>query len=136
MQEKIQNSLEEEIEERIKELGALEVGTDKYTDAVESISKLYSLRSTESKIDADYSQKIEELEKEETLKQREFDLKEQEMAQNKKLAVAGNIVQVGCVAIPLAVYAVLYDKGLKFEETGTIASSMVRNLIQKFKFTK
>ena len=136
MQEKIQNSLEEEIEERIKELGALEVSTDKYTDAVESISKLYSLRSTESKIDADYSQKIEELEKEETLKQREFDLKEQEMAQNKKLAVAGNIVQVGCVAIPLAVYAVLYDKGLKFEETGTIASSMVRNLIQKFKFTK
>lgn len=45
-------------------------------------------------------------------------------------------VEVGGLLVPAFVYMVLFHKGLKFEETGTVASSMVRNLMGKFKPTK
>ena len=40
------------------------------------------------------------------------------------------------IGLPLVGYGHWFRKGLKFEETGSITSSMMRNLINKFKTKK
>ena len=40
------------------------------------------------------------------------------------------------ITIPTAVYVALFHKGLKFEETGTITSSGMRNLLNKMPWKK
>lgn len=38
------------------------------------------------------------------------------------------------VSLPLYVYSKLWDRGLKFEESGYVSSTSVKNLFQRFKF--
>ena len=44
--------------------------------------------------------------------------------------------EVGGLVLTVSTYCRLFNKGLKFEETGMVASGMVRNLMSKFKLTR
>ena len=66
-------------------------------------------------------------------RERDLKLKESQMEDQKvdRLMRAGiAMVEIG---LPLVCYGHWFRKGLKFEETGSITSSMMRNLINKFK---
>lgn len=69
-------------------------------------------------------------------RERELQLKEAQLDDQKidRLVRAGiAMVEIG---LPLVCYGHWFRKGLKFEETGSITSSMMRNLINKFKTKK
>lgn len=69
-------------------------------------------------------------------RERDLQLREDQLEDQKidRLVRAGiAMVELG---LPLVCYGHWFKKGLKFEETGSITSSMMRNLINKFKTKK
>ena len=66
--------------------------------------------------------------RERDLKLKESQLEDQKVDRLMRAGIA--MVEIG---LPLVCYGHWFRKGLKFEETGSITSSMMRNLINKFK---
>ena len=69
----------------------------------------------------------------------EMQLKECEVSKRDSEKILSYIrvaIDASAVVLPLFVYVVLYYSGLKFEETGHITSTWLRNLIQKVKPSK
>ncbi len=152
--EEIKKLMDEEIISQIKAVGSLQSGSQEQTAAVKNLTALYEARINEEKIQLDAEDKREkrEMEREqhradEALKksqaadeaaarERELQLKEAQLDDQKvdRLMRAGiAMVEIG---LPLVCYGHWFRKGLKFEETGSITSSMMRNLINKFKTKK
>ena len=149
--EEINKLMDAEIISQIKGLKSLQAGSQEQTAAVKNLTALYEARINEAKIQLDAEDKREkrEMEREqhradETMRksqaadeaaarERDLKLKESQMEDQKvdRLMRAGiAMVEIG---LPLVCYGHWFRKGLKFEETGSITSSMMRNLINKFK---
>ncbi len=152
--EEINKLMDEEIVSQIKGLKSLQAGSQEQTAAVKNLTALYEARINEEKVQLDAEDKREkrEMDREqhradEALKksqaadekadrERDLQLKEAQMEDQKvdRLMRAGiAMVEIG---LPLVCYGHWFRKGLKFEETGSITSSMMRNLINKFKTKK
>lgn len=152
--EEINKLMDEEIISQIKGLKSLQAGSQEQTAAVKNLTALYEARVNETKVqlDADDKREKREMEREqhradEALKksqaadeaaarERDIKLKEVQLEDQKvdRLMRAGiAMVEIG---LPLVCYGHWFRKGLKFEETGSITSSMMRNLINKFKTKK
>lgn len=110
--DRIQTLLDERIEH---ELEWLDVGCteEEKSRAIENLSALHKLRIEEMKI-------------------------ETERNEQKNQSVIHNLdrwidigVRVGLTIIPLIAYNAWYNRGLRFEETGSIGSPMVRNLTSR-----
>lgn len=110
---KIDELLQEELELEIDELSKIEVGTDTYRTAVDGVTKL-----------ADRVIKIKELEAETEIKQKELD-------EEKKDRKIKNILTGLGIAVPTGVTIWGTLKSLKFEETGTVTTSVGRQFINK-----
>ena len=85
---------------------------------------------------ADEALKRDQAAEEKAARERGIQLKEAELDDRKtdRLFRAGiAMLELG---VPLVCYGHWFRKGLKFEETGSITSSMMRNLINKFKTKK
>lgn len=152
--EEIKKLMDKEIISQIKALGTIQSGSQEHTAAVKDLTALYEARINEEKVQLDAEDKREkrEMEREqhradEALKksqadgeaaarERELQLKEAQLDDQK----IGRLMQAGIamveLGLPLMCYGHWFRKGLKFEETGSITSSMMRNLINKFKTKK
>lgn len=127
--EEINKLMDEEIKSQIKSLRALEQGSDKQTAAVKNLTALYEARSNDDKIRLDAEDKREAR----AFTRDELLLKQAEQEDRKidRWLHAGiALVEIG---LPLVCYGHWFRDGLKFEETGSITSSMMRNLINKFR---
>lgn len=127
--EEINKLMDEEIKSQIKSLRALEQGSDKQTAAVRNLTALYEARSNDDKIRLDAEDKREAR----AFTRDELLLKQAEQEDRKidRWLHAGiALVEIG---LPLVCYGHWFRDGLKFEETGSITSSMMRNLINKFR---
>ena len=115
----IKELLNEEIKTSIENLSKFEDGSEERAKAVEDVIKLYKLSTEEAKIEAEI---------EETRKSRI----------DSKLMTWVNVgVSLFTFITGTCVTAGLYKKGLKFEETGTIASQHTRQILPKiFSFGK
>lgn len=152
--EEINKLMDEEIVSQIKGLKTLQAGSQEQTAAIKNLTALYEARINQEKVqlDADDKREKREMEREqhradETLRKsqaadeaaaRERDLKLKEaQAEDQKIdrLVRAGIEMLG-IGLPLVCYGHWFRKGLKFEETGSITSSMMRNLINKFKTKK
>lgn len=152
--EEINRLMDEEIVSQIKGLRTLQAGSQEQTAAVKNLTALYEARVNETKVQLDAEDKREKREMDsaqhradEALKksqaadeaaarERDLKLKESQLEDQKvdRLMRAGiAMVEIG---LPLVCYGHWFRKGLKFEETGSITSSMMRNLINKFKTKK
>lgn len=152
--EEINKLMDKEIVSQINGLKALQAGSQEQTAAVKNLTALYEARINEEKVRLDAEDKREkrEMEREqhrsdEALKksqaegeaaarERDLKLKEAQLDDQKtdRLMRAGiAMLEIG---LPLVCYGHWFRKGLKFEETGSITSSMMRNLINKFKTKK
>lgn len=127
-------ALDEVIQKELTELKNMEVGSDDHTKAVNDLAKLYQLRIDEKKT------ALAEMEKQADLKLREEQgaadsaIKEKQFRSERhgriaKLIIDGAGVVVG--ALSIGVGANLFQKGLEFETTGTVTSSMFRNLLSR-----
>ena len=110
--------LDEEIRQEIDELSNLEIGSDKYTAAVESLAKLYKLRIDEMKNDND--KEDEKCRIQEEIKDRFF-----------KFGIAA-----AEIVLPLIFYGIWMRRGLEFEKNGTFTSQVFRGLFSRFRPTK
>ena len=137
MEEKrIEELLEEELIEQIKALSELEPGSDKKSKAIDDLSKLYRVRIEENKTVWDADEKYNRRVLDEKLNTTDSDFKSQQMTEQ----IKDRYFKVGIAAaelmIPLIFYGVWMNKGFKFEETGTITSTVFKGLINRFRPTK
>ena len=102
-----------EIEDKLDEISGLDPATKEYSTAVDSVTKLM-----------DRAIEIERLEMSET--QNENQIKE-----DRKSRLVKNCIDVGSIVLPLVVTVWGAKTSLKFEETGTITTSVGRKFIDK-----
>ena len=102
-----------EIEDKFDELANLNPSSKEYSAAVDSVTKLM-----------DRAIEIEKLEMTET--QNEKQLKE-----DRKSRLTKNCIDIGSIVLPLAVTIWGARASFKFEETGTITTSVGRKFMDK-----
>ena len=102
-----------EIEEKFDELAKLDPTTKEYSAAVDSVTKLM-----------DRAIEIEKLESSETQN-------EKQMEEDRKSRLVKNCIDVGSVVLPVAVTIWGAKASFKFEETGTITTSVGRKFMDK-----
>ena len=102
-----------EIEEKFDELAKLDPTTKEYSAAVDSVTKLM-----------DRAIEIEKLESSETQN-------DKQMEEDRKSRLVKNCIDVGSVVLPLAVTIWGAKASFKFEETGTITTSVGRKFMDK-----
>jgi hypothetical protein len=120
----IKQSLREEIEKEIKELGGLPLGSDEYRTTVDGVTKL---------IDRLDGLENSEFEREDKVAMHGFesDLKLQQMKDEKKDRRVTNCIAIAGIVLPLAVTIWGTKASFKFEKDGTITTIMGRGFISK-----
>lgn len=138
----IETLLHEEIENELKTLGEMEVGSNEYKAVVDGLTKLIDRAIEMDKFNIAHEEKLEEreFEKEQKLKQmeeekleREFERnhKIEQMEEEKKDRFIKNILNGVGIGLPVAVTIWGTLKSLKFEETGTVTTLVGRGFINK-----
>lgn len=129
MDEQLLQSLADELQKEFNALEKLTPGSEEYSRHVGNIERLWKLAQAEVKNAQDAD---------EIIYRREQDLvKANQDKKDKKIDRFVNIgIKAAEIGIPVGVYVALWKKGLEFEQTGTITSGMMRNLIQKLPWKK
>lgn len=125
MRDEIQIKLDEVIVQELEDLKRLSPGTEERATAVGNLTKLCNLRIEERKVE---QTKIETQNKE-IESDRDWETKLAQLRSQKLDRWINVAVQVGLTVGSLVAYNVWFNRGLKFEETGTITSPMTRNLL-------
>lgn len=120
----IKTLLEEEIHNELEGLGDLELGSSKYKIAVDGMVKLTEQLVVIEKFESEGEDKIENREIENNLKQQQAD-------DERKDRVWRNGISIASIIVPTIITIWGTCKTLKFEETGTITTSMGRGFINK-----
>lgn len=145
----VRNLLEEEIATEFEDLDSLETGSKEKTTAIENLVKLYRLKIDDDKnvweFDEKYNQRIAENERHQLdgqlkekqidgdseLRERELEIKKEQMKEQSKDRWFNLGIQVGTVLLGIIAYDRWFKRGLKFEETGSITAPMTKNLLSK-----
>lgn len=120
----IKTILEEEIEDELNELSELELGSEKYDSAINGITKLMDRKIEMDKLESERKEKVE-------TRDIENDFRSKQMDDEKKDRWVRNGISVASILVPTVVTIWGTYKTLKFEETGTITTSMGRGFINK-----
>ena len=131
LSEEVLQCLSDEVQKEFNDLENLEPGSKEYESHVQNIERLLKIAQREGELD----QKEEDLQRmaNEINYRREQDAIKAEIdAKDKKI---DRVITIGTkvfeISIPAAIYIALFNKGLRFEETGTVSSSGMRNLMNK-----
>ena len=116
--------LSEEIRETIEVLGELEVGTEDYKVAVDGLTKLMDREIELKKLELDARERELAREDEKILKLAEMESENRDRLIKNILTGASIVSGIG-----LTVWGTL--KSLKFEETGTVTTTIGRGFINK-----
>ena len=110
--------LEELLKLKLQEVKALDPKSKEFKDAMEGISSLYKAQTESFRLNVD------------------TDYKRIEVEENKKKTIREWLLGIAGIVIPTCLYGILWNKGMKFEETGTYSSSGMRKLNNELKFPK
>ena len=127
-------ALDEVIQRELTKLKTMDIGSEDHTKAVNDLTKLYQLRIDEKKTALSEAEKTADLHLKEEQNKAENAMKEKQLKSEKhgriaKLIIDGAGVVIGGLSI--CVGAGLFQQGLEFETTGTVTSSMFRNLLSR-----
>ena len=123
----LRDLLDETIVREIENLNSMDSGSDEHSKAVESLNKLYKLKIEEDKNKQDHLDKQEAI----TTEERNLKLKRDQLSEQVKDRYINCGVQVGLALLSVFAYDQWYRRGLKFEETGSVTSPWIRNIISK-----
>lgn len=120
----IKSLVEDEIVRELSGLETMEIGSDKYESAVNGVTKLVDRAIEMEKLKIECEEKMED---------REFDnkLKLQQSEDEQKDRLLKNCIAVAGIVIPSVITIWGTMKTFKFEEEGTITTSMGRGFINK-----
>ena len=120
----METTLHNEIDSEFEELSKIEVGSQKYKDAVDGIAKLVDRAIEIDKLNAEMDTKHDEQEIDIEFRTKQL---EEEMKDRK----ARNGIASAGIAIPTAVTIWGTLKTLKFEEVGTVTTNAGREFIKR-----
>lgn len=133
--------LEQAIVTELENLGSLPEGESK-SNAVNNLVALYKLKIDEEKIDVDADEKYNRRVMEDEHHQTDVEMRKDEIITERNLKqnaineqrkdrwiTAGTTLIT--TVLGLVAYNTWFRKGLKFEETGTITSPIIKNLLSK-----
>ena len=110
--------LDEEIKVLFDELSNLEAGSKEYADIEDNLTKLLDRRIEIEKLETSGAQA------------------EKQMKEDRKARIVKHLIDVGAIALPLAVTIWGTILSFTFEERGTITSSMGRKFMDKLMYKK
>lgn len=121
----VETMLNEEIAKELEELGKMELGTDEYRATVDGICKM-----TDKTLEF---RKVRIARDDKTL---DYEMKESQMANEKKEKRIRVYLDVAGIVVPVAVTIWGTFKTFKFETTGTVTTILgrkfINNLIKRF----
>lgn len=132
MMENIEKLLDEEIAKEVKGLEDFELGSEKYNVAVSGLTKLYDKSLEFKKIEIEQRQKEDQRSLDAEIEFLKMEI------ENRDRRTRNWLTGISITA-PLIVGSVWSWKSLKFEETGTVGSTVGRNMLNgltKLKFWK
>lgn len=132
----IRKILDEEIISEIENLKDLVGGTEEKAAAIENVVKLYEMRIKEAKNDWESEDSYKRTNADLEMRKYENSIKEAQLDEQRKDRYFRTGIAACELVLPLMFYGIWMNKGFKFEETGTISSSVFRNLINRFRPTK
>ena len=120
----IKDLLCEEIESEFEELKSMDLGSEKHKATIDGLTKL---------VDRAIEIKKVEIENDEKVRSREIDndFKSQQMEDERKDRLVRNGITIASIVIPTAVTIWGTLKSFKFEETGTVTTTIGRGFINK-----
>ena len=131
LSDEVLQCLSDEVQKEFNDLEKLEPGSKEYESHVQNIERLLKIAQKEGEFD----QKEEDLRRmaDEVNYRREQDAIKAEI--EKKDKMVDRVITIGTkvleISIPAAIYVALFNKGLKFEETGIVSSTTNKNLLNK-----
>lgn len=105
--------LDVEIEDKINELANMDAGSKEYAAVADSLAKLMDRRIEIEKIEVSEAQH------------------EQQIKEDRKARLIKNLIDIGAIVLPLAVTVWGAKASFKFEEEGTITTSIGRKFMDK-----
>ena len=124
MEKDIKQLLRDEIQNELGELKRMEVGTDEYRTTVDGITKLVD------KLDGLENSEFERAEKNAS-QGMDYDLKVAQLKDEKKDRWIKNGISIGGIVLPLLVAIWGTRASFRFEEEGTITSTLGRGWLNK-----
>lgn len=116
--------LEEEIQTEFEALNEMEAGSDEYKVTVDGLTKLMDRQIELEKIDVEREVEVKNREIENELKQKQLDDERQDR-------IVRNIIAVCGIAIPAVIQVWGTRSTFKFEEEGSITTSIGKGYINK-----
>lgn len=120
----IETLLYEEIDAEFDKLSKLEPGTEQHKAAAETLAKLMDRAIEMDRVESESEDRA-------AARESEMQLKERQLADEKKDRWWKNIIGVAGVVLPLVVTIWGTNKSLKFEEEGTVTTPIGRGFISK-----
>lgn len=120
MRKELEELLEKSIEEGLNDLNEVELGSEEHRVANDAVCKLIDKAIELDKLDAEKAEKESNLE-----------IKFDQLEQEKKDSKIRNGLTAAGIAVPSLITIWGVVKTFKFEEAGTITSSVGRNFISK-----
>lgn len=120
----IKTLLTEEIENELKELRKIKLGGDEYKTTVGGVAQLTDRLIELKRVDSENADKIE-------AREIEVELKQQELADERKDRLIKNCISVGGIVLPIIACIWGTQKSFEFEKDGSITTIMGRGFIQK-----
>jgi hypothetical protein len=132
MEDNVKKLLDEEIVNRFDDLSPMDINSEEYTKAVDSLAKLYKLRLEDEKNKCE----LEEKRKRRIMDNGDFKLKEIQANEEKLNRYIKLGIEVAGIILPLMFYTAWMNKGFEFEKEGTFTSMTFKGLFNRFKPTK
>lgn len=129
----LKDLIESEVQNELEKLKKIELGTDEHKAATDDICKLYSKVIEGERANCEFDRAMNQDDLEEKKYRADLNKQEIELEEKQKDRKIHLVLDVAKIVLPLTVYSVMIYKGFKFEETGTISSMCLRNLISKIK---
>lgn len=135
--ETVEEALEISIWDLIEHLDELDKDSEEYKETSNTIIKMYNGWIEGARAGMEYADRESQRQHEIKMKEieraiDEIKAKEQNKQKITEVAISAGIGLAGTL-ISLFAYNRMFNKGLKFEETGTFTSTTMRNLLGKFK---
>lgn len=120
----IERLLHEEIQNELKELAKMDVGSDEYKTAVDGIAKLMNLKMDRTKFEAECQEKTES-------RKLDAELKLKQMDEDRNGRIVRDVLTAMGIVIPAALAIWGTKASFEFEKEGTITTIMGRGFINK-----
>lgn len=120
----IKDLLCEEIENEFEELKSMDLGSEKHRSTVDGLTKLVDRAIEIKKVEIENDEKV-------TSREIDNDFKSQQMEDERKDRLVRNGITIASIVIPTAVTIWGTLKSFKFEETGTVTTTIGRGFINK-----